>query len=48
MRNAPTTTRVQSSTGESAPEVKKIQSELSDLRKQYAELEERYLELKLS
>ena len=31
----------------SAPEMKKIQTELSDLKKQYAELEEKYLDLKL-
>lgn len=47
IRTAPVTTAPQSTTGEATPEVKKIQSELSDLKKQYAELEERYLDLKL-
>jgi hypothetical protein len=47
MRTAPTTINSQSTPSESAPEVKKIQAELSDLKKQYAELEERYLDLKL-
>jgi hypothetical protein len=47
MRTTPTTINSQSIPSESAPEVKKIQAELSDLKKQYAELEERYLDLKL-
>lgn len=47
IRTEPVTTAPQSTTGEATPEVKKIQSELSDLKKQYAELEERYLDLKL-
>lgn len=47
IRSTPAATMLQPPTGEATHEVKKIQSELSDLRKQYAELEERYLELKL-
>ncbi len=47
MRTAPATINSQSTTSESAPEFKKIQAELNDLKKQYAELEERYLDLKL-
>lgn len=47
MRAAPAAITAQSTKVEATPEVKKIQSELSDLKKQYAELEERYLELKL-
>lgn len=37
----------QSSSKETSPDVKKIQSELMDMKKQYAELEEKYLDLKL-
>ena len=37
----------QANTKEVSPDVKKIQSELTDLKKQYAELEEKYLDLKL-
>jgi chromosome segregation ATPase len=48
IREAPAATTSRPTKGEAAPEVKKIQAELSDLKKQYAELEERYLELKLS
>ena len=48
MRTTPVTTNSQSTTNELAPEVKKIQAELSDLKKQYAELEEKYLDLKLA
>ena len=47
MRTAPAAITSQSPKGDATPEVKKIQSELSDLKKQYAELEERYLDLKL-
>jgi chromosome segregation ATPase len=48
MRTTPVTTNSQSTTNDLAPEVKKIQAELSDLKKQYAELEEKYLDLKLA
>jgi translation initiation factor 1 (eIF-1/SUI1) len=47
MRTTPTAINSQSTPSESAPEAKRIQAELSDLKKQYAELEERYLDLKL-
>jgi hypothetical protein len=47
IRTTTATINTQLTTSESAPEVKKIQAELSDLKKQYAELEERYLDLKL-
>lgn len=47
MHQTPASINSQSRISESAPEVKKIQSELNDLKKQYAELEERYLDLKL-
>ncbi len=47
MRTTSTTISSHSTPSEPAPEVKKIQAELSDLKKQYAELEERYLDLKL-
>jgi DNA repair exonuclease SbcCD ATPase subunit len=47
MRHPPTTITSQVGMPESTSDVKKIQSELNDLKKQYAELEERYLDLKL-
>jgi hypothetical protein len=47
MRHSPTTITPQVGTPESTSDVKKIQTELNDLKKQYAELEERYLDLKL-
>jgi hypothetical protein len=46
IREAPQPTS-QRNTTETPPEVKKIQSELMDMKKQYAELEEKYLDLKL-
>lgn len=40
-------TASQASTKDISPDIKKMQTELSDLKKQYAELEEKYLDLKL-
>lgn len=45
--NSPQTATAQVVTKEVSPDTQKIQSELMDLKKQYAELEERYLDLKL-
>lgn len=48
IRAPQTDTLSSTSAAETISDIKKIQGEFSDLKKQYAELEERYLELKMS
>lgn len=47
MRQTAPSATAQTTAKETIPELKKIQSELIDMKKQYAELEEKYLDLKL-